>query len=383
MCLVGVLTAAAVAAAPGTASGLDGCGAGTTAARTASAPGASSAVARTGGTALSLSTSGATVGAADPTEEATDDPSPGDRPTDEATGSDPGGADPSDPAPTTDPPDETENPGPTGGPAEPVSLSVAAEASPTVVQQGDTVVLTIVVSNDGPGDDPGVVVDPQIPDGFAIQRVDGVGFDESSGLWEVGELVAGDTKHLTMTMTVTAESDHVSAGPTVTGEAADPLPMDDQDCATVEVQPSSPGGDAADPGPGPGGGDGPRNGDDPPATSADPGSTPPDRGDPSTGDPDPTAGGGGGGGGGRGDTTTPPGTPDGSSADAPAGTDPPDETTAGGGADDETQTTSEVGSDRTSSEAALMMLAWMLVVAGVVLLVLGRLTRRKRPAWYV
>jgi hypothetical protein len=42
-----------------------------------------------------------------------------------------------------------------------------------------------------------------------------------------------------------------------------------------------------------------------------------------------------------------------------------------------------VASDRTSSDAALLMLAWMLVAAGVVLLLMGRVRRRKVPAWYV
>jgi uncharacterized repeat protein (TIGR01451 family) len=381
---VSVLTVAAVVAMPGSgpASALDGCGRGTAATRPAAA-GDSTDLARTGSTAVALSsTTEATIGDADPTDARTDDPSPEDRPTGDDATADPGGADPTDPSATTESPGETESPGPSGGPAEPVSLSVAAEASPAVVEQGDTVVLTIAVSNDGPGDDPGVVVDTQLPDGVAIDDVDEPGFDDTTGLWDVGELVAGETRYLTVSMTVTSEPDLVSAGPTVTGEAADSVPMDDQDCATVEVQTSSPGSPAS----GPAGG-GPRGEDNGPATSAGSGSTPPGDGgasstDPSTDpstepstDPSPTPGAGGG------DTTAPSGTPGGSGGDAAAGAAP--SAAAGAAGEAEAQGTSDVSSDRTSSEAALMMLAWMLVVAGIVLLVLGRLRRKKLPAWYV
>ncbi|MDF2967557.1 MAG: hypothetical protein K0Q93_1335, partial [Nocardioidaceae bacterium] len=40
----------------------------------------------------------------------------------------------------------------------------------------------------------------------------------------------------------------------------------------------------------------------------------------------------------------------------------------------------DVSSDRTGADAALLMLGWMLLAAGVVLLVLGRL-RRRRTDW--
>ena len=379
--LAGALAAATVVGLPGagSATALDGCGARVD----GTASTARSASATTGSTTVASSTAraGAAGGAVsvartdaptDPTDGgATDGPSSEDRPTDAegATATDPGVDDPSDPTTSTpSDPGGTESPEPTDGSAEPVSLSVEAVASSQVVEQGDTVTYTITVSNAGPGDDPGVSVNSQLPEGFDVEDVVvGEDYDIETGMWDVGGLLAGKDAKLVLQVHVTSEPDQVAAGPTVTGEATDAMPFDDQTCTMILVEPSSrprAGGGSDDGGPGDGS---PTAG--PGAAQPGPNGSKPD--DPTTAGADPT-------------TTSP--RPGGPGDDGTDGTTPPGEAAGsdrGTGASAEAETRSDVSSARTSTDAALLMLAWMLVAAGVVLLLLGRIRHRKQPSWYV
>ena len=96
-------------------------------------------------------------------------------------------------------------------------LSLSKTASRPSARPGDTVVFTIVLTNDGPSDAVGVQVTDLLPAGFAYvaHTVDQGTYDPLTGVWDVGTVAAGAS--LTLRLTATAQ-----AGPhTNTAEVTD------------------------------------------------------------------------------------------------------------------------------------------------------------------
>ena len=129
----------------------------------------------------------------------------------------------------------------TGSPAEveivrTADLEVSKVADATNVQPGTPVTYTITVTNEGPDPAPGVVLTDRLPGGMTlISSSPSTGtFDETTGVWTIGEMADGET----VTLTVVASPDDVGMFTnvaTVDSDAVDPDAADDTDDATITV----------------------------------------------------------------------------------------------------------------------------------------------------
>ncbi|MFN8489129.1 MAG: SdrD B-like domain-containing protein [Caldilineaceae bacterium] len=83
-------------------------------------------------------------------------------------------------------------------------LRLVKQANKTRVQSGDTLVYTLVLTNDGPDDASGVKVDDLLPSDVTYQNsVAQQGtYDQNTGIWDVGTVVANSSVTLTITVTV-------------------------------------------------------------------------------------------------------------------------------------------------------------------------------------
>ena len=246
-------------------------------------------------------------------------------------------------------------------------MSIESAATPQVVEEGDTLTITIMVSNAGPGSDPGVVVSAMMPEGLDVVGGNSA-YNAASGVWDIGEMEAGESVTLTLTVEVTTD-DAVVATPSVTGELTDGWVTDDTSCTLVDVQPEGAGGNTADgeepltpPGVTWNSEDGDPNGSGHPAPngsseSGAPGFEMPDipgsLGDP--GSPDSL---------GTGETSS-------GATDPSTSTETTDEAAARG----------DVPASRTTSDSAMIMLGWMLLAAGAVLLLFAAIRRRAAVRW--
>ena len=124
-----------------------------------------------------------------------------------------------------------------------VDLKVTVEVNNTHPKAGDFVEITITIVNQGNKDATGVKVFDKIPDGLKYISDDGEGnYDPYNGIWDIGNLPAGQTKvlhilvqatkvgNMTYTVTVTANEeikDPESAKDNVTIEVVEPeAPID-------------------------------------------------------------------------------------------------------------------------------------------------------------
>jgi uncharacterized repeat protein (TIGR01451 family)/CSLREA domain-containing protein len=82
--------------------------------------------------------------------------------------------------------------------------------------EGDTVIYTLQVTNNGPAEATGVVVSDTLPSGVSHFADDGDGdYDEATGIWTVGSVDDGATATMVITLTVDADT----AGTTITNTA--------------------------------------------------------------------------------------------------------------------------------------------------------------------
>jgi len=109
---------------------------------------------------------------------------------------------------------------------------------PTPVE-GDTIVWTVTVTNNGPVDATGVVLSDILPAGLTYVNDDGAGsFIEASGDWIIGLLLVAASR----TLNITAEVDAGTAGTTITNTASveeadqpDPDPSNNEDSVDIVV----------------------------------------------------------------------------------------------------------------------------------------------------
>ncbi len=120
-------------------------------------------------------------------------------------------------------------------------ISVVKTTDATTVVEGDDVVWTITVTNNGPSDRAGVSVTDTLPAGLiATGWVPTAGsYDSVSNVWTVGPMADGDTHTLTLT-TVTDIVDGATdlqncATYTESGEMPDPVLDNNESCAAVDV----------------------------------------------------------------------------------------------------------------------------------------------------
>ncbi|MEZ4990989.1 MAG: SdrD B-like domain-containing protein, partial [Saprospiraceae bacterium] len=85
-------------------------------------------------------------------------------------------------------------------------IKTVSDATPNV---GDDIVFTITVTNQGPSHATGVEVTDQLPSGYDYVSADG-NYDEVSGVWTIGNIDAGETATLNITVTVLATGDVIN-----------------------------------------------------------------------------------------------------------------------------------------------------------------------------
>lgn len=111
------------------------------------------------------------------------------------------------------------------------------------VHVGDEVTYTVTVANDGPSDATGVELTDVLPAGVTYEADDSGGdYDPTTGVWDVGDVEAGDSVSLAVTVTVVAAGDitNVAEVTDVEEDDVDSTPdngvptEDDQDDVTIE-----------------------------------------------------------------------------------------------------------------------------------------------------
>jgi uncharacterized repeat protein (TIGR01451 family) len=118
-------------------------------------------------------------------------------------------------------------------------LAVSKDVDDVTPGEGDTIVYTLQVTNNGPISATGVVISDTLPGGVTHVANDGSGaYDDASGAWDVGSLAVAfsDTLHITATV------DAGTAGATITNTAVisrsnqpDPVTGNNTDDAAITV----------------------------------------------------------------------------------------------------------------------------------------------------
>ncbi|MEW5675624.1 T9SS type A sorting domain-containing protein [Flavobacterium enshiense] len=123
-----------------------------------------------------------------------------------------------------------------GGPLFCVSsdLGVVKTVSNVNPPVGSTVVFTIVASNSGPRDADGVVVNDLLPSGYTYvsSTVSTGSFNNSTGVWNIGNLNSGANVTLTITVIVNATGNYVNTA-TIVGNQPDPNPNNNTSTSTT------------------------------------------------------------------------------------------------------------------------------------------------------
>ncbi|HYG73085.1 MAG TPA: hypothetical protein VEC15_12485 [Actinomycetota bacterium] len=120
-----------------------------------------------------------------------------------------------------------------------VDLALGKTVDETSAKPGDVVTYTIVVSNAGPADATGVVVEDQLPNGlhYVSSKADRGSYEKGSGRWLVGDLPADEDATLEIRARITgAAAESVRNLATVVAlDQSDPTPANDRAEAEVEV----------------------------------------------------------------------------------------------------------------------------------------------------
>ena len=118
-------------------------------------------------------------------------------------------------------------------------LAIVKSVSDALPQEGDTIVYTLDLTNNGPKNANQIEVTDVLPAGVTYVSDDGAGtYDNATGLWTPGALVNGASVQLNITATV----DTGTAGTTITNTATitdsnriDPVPGNDTSSTSIDV----------------------------------------------------------------------------------------------------------------------------------------------------
>ncbi|WP_026729665.1 T9SS C-terminal target domain-containing protein [Flavobacterium denitrificans] len=125
-------------------------------------------------------------------------------------------------------------------------LSLRKTVSPTSVSINDNVTFTISVTNSGPNNATGITVSDHLPSGYTYVSDNGGGkYNNTTGIWNVGNLNNGNTISLQVTakVNVASAANYVNVAEIQTSHQFDPdstpgngLPEDDMSSATVNLK---------------------------------------------------------------------------------------------------------------------------------------------------
>ncbi|WP_170108569.1 DUF11 domain-containing protein [Flavobacterium kingsejongi] len=117
-------------------------------------------------------------------------------------------------------------------------VKTVSNANPAV---GNTVVFTLVATNNGPSDGTGITVTDLLPAGYTYVSATpstGMTYDPGSGLWTIGMLANEDSATLTITTTVNATGPYANTA-SITGAENDPTPDNDSSTVTPTAVPTT------------------------------------------------------------------------------------------------------------------------------------------------
>ena len=119
-------------------------------------------------------------------------------------------------------------------------LAILKSADNATPNEGDTLLYSIVITNNGPSDATGVAVSEPLTNGatYVSNAVSQGSYDSGSGLWTVGNLDAGESATLWIAATVDAGTKGTSItnwSRLVAADLPDPVAANDQDSAVVYV----------------------------------------------------------------------------------------------------------------------------------------------------
>jgi uncharacterized repeat protein (TIGR01451 family) len=120
-------------------------------------------------------------------------------------------------------------------------LSVAKTVDNSTPDVGDTIVFTVTVSNAGPSDATGVVVNDQLPAGYTyVSDAPSAGtYDHTTGVWTVGALANGSNATLGITVTVNAAGPYTNTAQVSAATERDPDSTPNNSNATEDDQASN------------------------------------------------------------------------------------------------------------------------------------------------
>ncbi|MFD2568564.1 beta strand repeat-containing protein, partial [Pseudotenacibaculum haliotis] len=119
-------------------------------------------------------------------------------------------------------------------------LSITKTVDNSTPNVGDNITFTLTVSNTGPSDATGVVVNDLLPSGYTyVSDTPSVGtYNSGTGVWTVGSLTNGANATLSITVSVNATGSYANTA-TVSGDQNDPDGSDDSDTNTPVPVPQS------------------------------------------------------------------------------------------------------------------------------------------------
>lgn len=109
--------------------------------------------------------------------------------------------------------------------AEQADLEVEKTVDNDSPQVGDEITFTIEVTNLGPADATGVQITDELPEGLTFVEADTEDYDPDTGIWDIGDLAAGETA----TLTIVAIYDSEEGEPLVNTAKVTALDQDDPD----------------------------------------------------------------------------------------------------------------------------------------------------------
>ena len=123
-------------------------------------------------------------------------------------------------------------------PAPTADLSVTKTANASTVTVGNHVQFIVTLSNAGPNATTGVEISDLLPTGLSyVSDAPSTGiYDPGTGVWSVGDLSAGATETLSLTVNATAVGSWENVAGVTASDLSDPDALNDVDSATVTVE---------------------------------------------------------------------------------------------------------------------------------------------------